>query len=135
MVSVSPVSGAVVSLFSTMNVVAELSSSTVKVSSAAVGGAFTDVKVVVTGAVAVLRWPSDSVYVNVVVPLKLAAGVKRTFEVLKVTVPLAGCVTAVIVKVSPVSGAVVSLSSTRNVETVLSSSTVKVSSAAVGGAF
>ncbi len=66
---------------------------------------FTGVTVTVTVAVAVPPLPSAIVYVNVVVPLKLGAGVKRTTPPVSVTVPLAGCVTAVTVSVSPVSGA------------------------------
>ncbi len=70
-------SGAIVSLASTSTVVGPLSSATVKLSSTASGGSLTGVTVTVTVAVSVPPLPSEIVYVNVVVPLKLAAGVKR----------------------------------------------------------
>ena len=53
-----------------------------------VGGSFTGVTVTVTVAVAVPPLPSEIVYVNVVVPLKLGAGVKLTWPPCSVTVPL-----------------------------------------------
>ncbi len=89
-VSVSPMSGAIVSLASTSSTVAPLSSATVKLSSTASGGLFEPPTVTVTVAVSVPPLPSEMVYVNVVVPEKSAAGVKRHARGREVTVPLAG---------------------------------------------
>src|SRR5207253_2691142 len=113
-VSVSPVSGAVLSLASTSSTVALLSSATVKLSAVAVGGLFVPATVTVTVPMAlpVPPLPSEPVYANVVGPLKLGAGAKRTTPLVSVAVPLAGWVTAITVSVSPVSGAVLSLAST-----------------------
>ena len=66
-------------------------------------------------------------------PKKFAAGVKLTDVPSWLTVPLAGCVTAVMVSVSPLSGAVESLASTSITIVPLSSATVTGSSFAVGG--
>ncbi len=80
MVSVSAASGANVSLASTSNTVAALFRATVKLSLTASGGSLTGVTVTVTVAVAVPPLPSDTVYVNVVVPKKLAVGLKVTLR-------------------------------------------------------
>jgi hypothetical protein len=71
-VSVSPASGALVSLASTSSTVAGLFRLTMKLSSRAVGGLFDPVTVTVTVAVAVPPLPSEIVYVNVEVPLNPA---------------------------------------------------------------
>src|SRR5262249_12697386 len=104
-------------------------------SSTASGGTFTGVTFTVTVAVSVPPRPSEMVYENVTTPLKFGAGVNVTPVAVKVTVPLAGWVTAVNVSVSPTSGANVSLASTSNVVAPLSSATVKLSSRASGGSF
>src|SRR5262249_27872543 len=127
-------SGAVVSLASTSTGVAALSSATVRVSSTASGGSFTGVTVTVTVAGSVRPLLSVTVYLNVVVPWKLGAGVDSTTPAVSVTVPpVAAWVPAVTVNVSPVSGAVVSLASTFTTVAPLSSATVRLSSIASGG--
>ncbi len=92
------------------------------------------VTVTVTVAVSVPPLPSEIVYVNVVVPLKPAAGVKLTLvPCVGHRAAVAGCVTAVTVSVSPVSGAIVSLASTLSTVAPLSWATVKLSFTASGG--
>ena len=74
-VIVSPVSGANVSLASTSMELFVLSSSTVAVSSSAVGSLLTSATVTVTVAVALPPLPSLIVYVNVYAPENAVAGV------------------------------------------------------------
>src|SRR5262245_6213318 len=133
MVSDSAASGANVSLASTSSTLGGLFRFTVKLSLTASGGSFTGVTVTVTVAVAVPPLPSEIVYVNVVVPKKLLAGRNLATTPSWVTVPLAGWVTAMMVSVSPVSGANESLARTLSGVVPLSSATVKVSALAVGG--
>ncbi len=74
-VSVSPTSGATLSLPSTFTEVGDEFWSTVIASSTAVGGSFTLVTVTETTALSVPPFPSLIAYVKLSVPLKFAFGV------------------------------------------------------------
>ena len=101
-------------------------------SSTAIGGSLIGVTMTVTSPTSV-RSPSLTVYANVAVPKKSAAGVNVTVPLASATVPLVGIPTAITVSGSPSASVSFATSAVPAITAAVSSAVIIMSSTATGG--